>query len=129
MDFMQGREIVIVVVAVPVVAHGGALRDLLRVCQGDALASPSSVPRGGKEQLDGVDRLADIAAAGCGDVLQRTPCSALAGDAAPLLQICQRPLHRLLRLRRRDGLEFKHRAAATESRCRHRNTDFPWWRR
>ena len=70
----EGGQIVIVIVAGFVIAHGRALRDLLCVLHGERDDAVHR-PRGGIEELDGVERLADIAAAGLARYGSVTPGS------------------------------------------------------
>ena len=105
----EGGQIVIVIVAGFVIAHGRALRDLLRVLHGERDDAVHR-PRGGIEELDGVERLADIAAAGLGDMARHAGLGD-DGHAVARLEKVQRPVHRPLRLRLLHRLELKDRGA------------------
>ena len=99
-------------VAVPVVAHGAALGDL-----GGVLLRQIQLAlfrhRRLTQQLHGVDGLADVAAAGRGD-LERHVLLPVQGELAPLFFNAQCPQDRRLRLFRCHRLEFKHRAAGQQ---------------
>ena len=63
----ERAEGVEMVVPLPVVAHGAALRGALRVLERD-FHRAADARRGGKEQLHGIDGLAHVPAAALGDV-------------------------------------------------------------
>ena len=99
-------------VALPVIAHGAALAHGFGVGlrQQDRAFRP---PGSGKQQLDAVDRLAHVAAAGAGDVF---PHALLRpdGDALPLRQKRDGPVHSGQGLLRGHGLELEDRAPAQD---------------
>ena len=107
--FHECRKIVIVIVSGFVIAHGRALRHLLRVGHGEPDHAVFG-PRGRVEEFDGVERLADIAAAGLRDVLLHAGFRQ-DGHAVARFEIIERPADRALRLVLLHGLEFKHRRA------------------
>ena len=107
------RKIVIVIVSGFVIAHGRALRHLLRVGHGEPDHAVFG-PRGRVEEFDGVERLADIAAAGLRDVLLHAGLRQ-DGHAVARFEIIERPADRALRLVLLHGLEFKHRRARQDS--------------
>ena len=101
------------IVAGFVVPHGRALRHLLRVGHGEPDHAVFG-PRGRVEEFDGVERLADIAAAGLRDVLLHAGLRQ-DGHAVARFEIIERPADRALRLVLLHGLEFKHRRARQDS--------------
>ena len=111
--FHQGGGDVVHGVASLVIAHGAALRDLGSVLQSQTKRALYR-HRCLAEQFHGVDGFAHITAAGGGNVQgnRLLPCQ---GQRAAFPLDLQRPQNRRLRLRRRDRLEFKHRAAGQKS--------------
>ena len=109
---LEGREQVVVVVPLPVVAHGAALGDLLGVGQGDGEAPVRGLSRL-IEELHGVEALAHIAAAGGGDIGVH-PLLHREGQLALLPHDAKSPLDGRQHVRRREGLELKDRAAAEQ---------------
>ena len=109
---MQGGQQIVVLVPLPVVAHGAALGRLLGVLGGDAQAAVHR-PGGLVQQLHGVDGLAHVAAAPGGNEARhlRLPGQ---GQGAAAADDVQGPLHGGQRLLRRQGLELKHRAAGQQ---------------
>ena len=107
------RKIVIVIVAGFVVPHGRALRHLLRVGHGEPDHAVFGAC-GRIEKFDGVERLADIAAAGLRDMLLHAGLRQ-DGHAVARFEIIERPADRALRLVLLHGLEFKHRRARQDS--------------
>ena len=65
--FLVGRDDVVMVIAVPVVPHGGAAGDLLDHFQGNMLAL-LVLRRGGNGKIEAAQRLAQIAAGTLGKV-------------------------------------------------------------
>ena len=105
--FHQGGGDVVVVVPLPVVAHGGFLGRRLGVLQGNHQLSPLP-PGGGGEQLQGVHGLADVPAAGGGDVLPH-PVLQHQGPAQPLIEQVHPPVNGGEGVLGGDLLELKHR--------------------
>ena len=108
----QGREVVIVVIACAVVAHGRDLRELRRVGKRQ-VDRAVRLPSGGEEQLDGVGRFAEVAAAGLCDALERAVL-ADGSDAVLFFEKVNGTPDALEGFLRRDGLELKDRGAGED---------------
>ena len=108
----QGREVVIVVIARAVVAHGRDLRELRRVGKRQ-VDRAVRLPSGGEEQLDGVGRFAEVAAAGLCDALERA-VFADGSDAVLFFEKVNGTPDALEGFLRRDGLELKDRGAGED---------------
>ncbi len=106
---LKRRENVVVAVSVPVISLGGFLCDLLRVGQRD-LQHAVPFPPGGEQQFHRVHGLADIAAAGSGNVLQGAILR-FGGKSLLRLHDGNAAFYSLQRGLGRDGPEFKHRRA------------------
>ena len=108
--FLQGRQQVIVVIPIPVSPHGALLGDGFRVRQRQGQNAVLWLS-GGEQYLHRVHGLAQIAAAGHGNVLQSTFLRFRLQRGA-VLHKGNRPAHRLQRRFRRNLLELKHGGAA-----------------
>ncbi len=108
--FHQRGGDVIVVVPLPVIAHGAALSGALGVREGDGYRVPRPLP-GGEEELHGVDGLAHVPAAGGGDVVDY-PGLHRRGNPLPVFQEGNGPLYSRADFLGGDRLEFKNGAPA-----------------
>ena len=106
----QGAERVVVLVALPVVAHGAERRGSVRVRESERDA-PVAAGRGREEQLHAVYSLADVPAAACGKALRHTRLAVVL-YALQLGGGVHRSPHRRQDVIRGHGLELKHRAPA-----------------
>ena len=97
------------IIAGLVIAHGRALRHLLRILQRQAQDAVFR-PCRGIEKLDGIQRLPDIAAASLRDMAGHTRLRQ-DGHAVARFEIIERPLDRALRFFLLHGLELKDRGA------------------
>ena len=109
-------------VPLPVIAHGGLLGRRLGVLQGDA-QRPILPPGGGGQQLQGVHGLADVPAAGGGDMLPH-PLLQNQAPAQPLLQDVHPRVHGGEGVLRGDLLELKHGGPGQHRPRTHRKTGF-----
>ena len=104
---MQSGQQVIVIVSVPVRAQGAFLSDGLGIGQGQGQLSVFRLT-GGEEHLHRVHGLAQIAAAGSGNVLQ-CPRFRLGLQSRPFFHERHRPTHGLQGSLRGNLLELEHR--------------------
>ena len=107
---MQGREQVIIVVPIPVRPQGAFLGDGFHICQRQGQRPILGLSRG-EEDLHGVHGLAQVTAAGGGDVFQR-PFLRLGFQSGAVFHEGNCPAHRFQCRLRTDLLELKHGGAA-----------------
>ena len=108
--FHQSGQTIVVIVALTVVAHGGALGDGPGVLQRD-MQRPVAGVRRDEERFHGVDGLAHIASAGGGDV-GISSVFRRDSQAGFVCHVVYGAQNGLFHVRRGDGFEFKNRAAA-----------------
>ena len=108
--FLQGGQQIIVVVPIPVSPQGAFLGDGFRVLQSQGQNTVFWLP-GGEQHLHRVHGLAQVTAAGHGDVFQ-SPILGVRFQRCAALHIGNRPLYRLQRRLSRNLLELKHGGAA-----------------